>query len=166
MGFKYSRTIEKAQILSHISWNRSSSSSSQGSWQPWEAQGQFQEELGTRGSQWRNWCTWYAIELNLIEWKRCNNSQYQILGHLAIIPGLVSEIHANFLKDMAWDLTEVNLEVVQYYNRKGAYSVYLVCFILCELARTRQHSLKNICEGWTCIILIWQLTFTLCISKY
>ena len=44
MGFKYSRTIEKAQILSRITWNRSSSSSSQGSWQPWEAQGQFQEE--------------------------------------------------------------------------------------------------------------------------
>ena len=68
-------------------------------------------------------------------------------GQLAIIPGLVSEIHANFLKDMAWDLTEVNLEVVQYSNSKGAYSVNLVCFILCELARTRQHSLKNICEG-------------------
>ena len=68
-------------------------------------------------------------------------------GQLAIIPGLVSEIHANFLKDMAWDLTEVNLKVVKYSNRKGAYSVNLVCFILCELARTRQHSLKNICEG-------------------
>ena len=65
-------------------------------------------------------------------------------GQVAIIPGLVSEIHANFLKDMAWDLTEVDLEVVEYSNRKGAYSVYLVCFVLCELARTRQHSLKNI----------------------
>ena len=65
-------------------------------------------------------------------------------GQVAIIPGLVSEIHANFLKDMAWDLTEVNLEVIQYSNSKGAYSVHLVCFILCELARTRQHSLKNI----------------------
>ena len=68
-------------------------------------------------------------------------------GQLAIIPGLVSEIHANFLKDMAWDLTEVDLEVVLYSSRKGAYSVYLVCFVLCELARTRQHSLKIICEG-------------------
>merc|ERR1719220_1488138 len=43
------------------------------------------------------------------------------------VPGLVSEIHADFLKDMAWDLTEVNL----------------VCFILCELARPRQHSLDG-----------------------
>ena len=44
-------------------------------------------------------------------------------GQLAIIPGLVSEIHANFLKDMAWDLTEVNLEVVQFPIARG----HIVC---------------------------------------
>jgi len=43
------------------------------------------------------------------------------------VPGLVCEVHAHFLENMAWDFAEV----------------HLIGLILCKLARTREHCLDS-----------------------